>query len=147
MVVDESGPMRPLPLPTDDSAPYWEAMNRHELLLQHCLDCDRVVYLPAPMCDECQSFNLEHFVSSGRGHVYSWTVVHNMGHPAFVPPYAVLLVEVAEGPRILAQLHAPNGDEWERLEVGMPVRIAWDESEPEQTFAIFEIDTDASEAA
>ena len=70
-----------------------------------------------------------------------------MGHPAFVPPYAVLLVEVTEGPRILAQLHAPNGDEWERLEVGMPVRVAWDESEPEQTFAIFEIDTDASEAA
>ena len=146
-MVDESGPLRPLPHPTDDSAPYWEAMNRHELLLQRCLDCGRVVYLPAPMCDACQSFDLEHFLASGRGRVYSWTVVHNMGHPAFVPPYAVLLVEVEEGPRILAQLHAPDGDEWERLEVGTPVRVAWDESEPEQTFAIFEIDTGASEAA
>ena len=70
-----------------------------------------------------------------------------MGHPAFEPPYAVLLVEVEEGPRIIAQLAAPNGDEWERLEVGTPVRIAWDDSETEQSFAIFEIDTNAVEAA
>ena len=77
------------------------------------------------MCDACQSFDLEHFVASGRGRVYSWTVVHNMGHPAFAPPYAVLLVEVEEGPRILAQLAAPDGDEWERLEVGMPVRMVF----------------------
>ena len=146
-MADESGPLRPLPVPTEDSAPYWEAMNRRELLLQRCLDCPRVVYLPAPMCDACQSFNLEHFVASGRGRVYSWTVVHHMGHPAFEPPYAVLLVEVEEGPRILAQLAAPNGDEWRRLEVGMPVRIAWDDSEPEQTFAMFEIDADAVGAA
>lgn len=144
---DEPAALRPLPVPTDDSAPYWEAMNRHELLLQRCGACGRVVYLPAPMCDECQSFDLDHFVASGRGRVYSWTVVRHMGHPAFEPPYAVLLVEIEEGPRILAQLAAPNGDEWERLEVGTPVRIAWDDSEPEQSFATFEIDTDRVEAA
>ena len=146
-MVDESGPMRPLPYPTDDSAPYWEAMNRHELLLQRCLACGHVIYLPAPMCSECQSFDLEHFTASGRGRVYSWTVVRHMGHPAFEPPYAVLLVEVEEGPRIIAQLASPNGDEWERLEVGTPVRIAWDDSEPEQSFAIFEIDTAEADAA
>jgi len=138
--IDESGPLRPLPVPTDDSAPYWEAMNRHELLLQRCRDCQHVTYPPGPMCTACQSFELEHFVSSGKGHVYSWTVVQHMGHPAFDPPYAVLLVEVEEGPRIIAQLLAPNSNEWEQLEVGTPVRITWDESEPKQTFAAFEID-------
>ena len=138
-MTSETRPERPLPALDDDSAPYWEGMNEHELRFQRCTACSHVTYLPGPMCTACQSFDLEWFASGGRGTVYSWTVVQHMGHPAFEPPYAVLLVEMEEGPRVLGQLVAPNRNEWEQLEVGRPVRVVWDESEPEQTFAAFEL--------
>ena len=133
----DTEPTRPLPVPDLDTEPYWKGMNDHELRFQRCAQCEHVQFLPGPMCSGCQSFDLEWFTSSGKGTVYSWSGVEQHAHPAFEPPYTVLLVEMDEGPRVIAQL---RGAEETELEIGMPVHVAWDDSEPEQSFAVFELD-------
>jgi len=65
--------------------------------------------------------------------VYSYTVVHHQTHPAFFVPYTILLVEMEEGPRVVAQLRAPEGTP---VRIGMPVHVEWEDL-PEQPLPVF----------
>jgi uncharacterized OB-fold protein len=54
--------------------------------------------------------------------LYTWTVVHQALHPAFSSevPYALLVVEMDEGPRLVSRL---SGGPLERLTLGMRLRV------------------------
>ena len=97
---------KPLPSPDADSAAFWAGMRDGRLLLQHCLACGHVQYYQQGICRSCGSDRLEHRAASGRGRVYSYSVVHRAPGPAFKAdtPYAVLLVELEEGPRMISSL-------------------------------------------
>jgi uncharacterized OB-fold protein len=45
----------------------------------------------------------------------------------------MLLVEMEEGPRVVAQLRAPAGT---AVKIGMPVRVEWEDL-PEQPLPVF----------
>ena len=85
------------------------------------------------LCLSCRSFDFEWVASSGRGMVYSYTVVHHQTHPAFRVPYTIVLVEMEEGSRVVAQLRAPEGTQ---VSIGMPVRVEWEDL-PEQPLPVF----------
>ena len=75
---------RPYPLPDRDTAPFWEAQNRHRLTFQRCSGCAFVRYPVGPLCPECRSFGFEWITSTGRGVVHSFTVVqHQTPGPGF----------------------------------------------------------------
>ena len=59
--------------------------------------CAAFVFIPQPICTQCQSERLEWVESSGRGTVYSYTRVHRPPRPAFEVPYVVAIVELDEG--------------------------------------------------
>ena len=124
---------RPYPQPDRDTTPFWEAQNQHELNFQKCTGCQTVRYPVGPLCPECHSFDFEWITSSGRGRIYSYTVVRHQTHPAFAPPYTVLLVEMEEGPRIVAQLQAPEDAPFD---IDTPVHIEW-EDYPNQSLPVF----------
>lgn len=124
---------RPFPQPDRDTAPYWAAQKRHELVFQRCARCQTVRYPVGPLCPRCRSFEFDWTRSSGRGTVYSYTVVHHQTHPAFPTPYTVLLVEMEEGPRVVAQLRAKDGA---RIEIGSRVKVEW-EDDPRQSLPVF----------
>ncbi len=124
---------RPYPRPDRDSAPFWEAQRRHELRFRRCTDCGAFRYPLTLLCPACRSFDFEWVASSGRGTVYSYTVVHHQTHPAFAVPYTIVLVQMEEGPRVVAQLRAP---ERTTVSIGMPVRVEW-EDHPEQPLPVF----------
>ena len=116
---------KPLPAPDADSAVLWAGLREGRLLLQHCLACGHVQYYQQGLCRQCGSDRLEHRAASGRGHVYSYSVVHRAPGPAFRgdTPYAVLLVELAEGPRMISSLvEADHG----AVAIGMAVEIVFD---------------------
>ncbi len=121
---------RPYPLPDRDTAPFWEAQNRHQLTFQRCSRCSFVRYPVGPICSECRSFEFEWIMSTGRGVVHSFTVVQHQTHPAFPVPYTVVLAEMEEGPRIVAQFRGA------RPEIGMSVRVEW-EDHPKQSLPVF----------
>jgi uncharacterized OB-fold protein len=116
---------KPLPRPSEDSAPYWEAAHRGELRMQKCLDCGHVRFPPAILCARCLSESAEWAKLSGRGTVYSWIVVHQSQHPAFNPdtPYNVAIVELEEGPRLHTNIVGCAND---AIQIGMPVEVVFD---------------------
>jgi uncharacterized OB-fold protein len=87
------------------------------------------------LCPDCQSFDFEWALASGRGTVYSYTVVHHQTHPAFPVPYTIALVEMEEGPRVVAQMRAEEGE----VSIGAPVRVEWEPGE-HQTLPVFVLD-------
>jgi uncharacterized OB-fold protein len=126
---------RPLPLPDRDTAPFWEAMNERELRFQRCSGCGAFRYPVGPLCPACRSFEFDWVASSGRGHIYSYTVVQHQTHPAFPVPYTVLLVEMEEGPRLVARLRDGHGP----IEIGASVRVGWERA-GEQMLPVFELE-------
>jgi uncharacterized OB-fold protein len=136
MIKPEDARVKPLPIPDADTAAFWKGLARGELLLQHCLDCEAVHYYQQGLCRACGSERLEHRCASGRGRVYSYSVVYRAPGPAFKDdtPYAVLLVELEEGPRMISSL---VGGDPERVAIDMPVELVCEKINDEITLPRF----------
>jgi uncharacterized OB-fold protein len=128
---------KPLPVPSDVSAPYWEGLTAGELRLQRCGDCGRYVFYPRSVCPHCLGEGLEWVPTSGRGRVYSFTIVRRAMNPAFAAevPYVFAIVELDEGPRVTTNIVncAP-----EDVRVDMPVKAAYDSVTSELALLKFE---------
>jgi uncharacterized OB-fold protein len=101
---------------------YWEGCGRGELVLQRCRACDTVQHKPRAICATCLSSDLDHFVASGRGTVYSYTVTHQNGLPGFreACPYVLAYVDLEEGPRLMTNV---VGCEPDSVRIGMAVTV------------------------
>ncbi|MDM0015801.1 Zn-ribbon domain-containing OB-fold protein [Variovorax sp. J22P168] len=115
----------PQPVPTTETAPYWQAALEGRLKIQFCRSCNRHQFYPRRFCTECLSDGIEWVQASGRGHIYTYTVCHVAAHPAFEPrvPYAIGMVALEEGVRMLAGIVAPIPD---RLAIGEPVEVCFE---------------------
>lgn len=114
----------PLPLPTPDNAPFYEAARRGELRFQHCAACGRFRHYPRPVCPGCLSRDFIWTPSTGRGTVYTWTIVRGPTLPAFEHklPYNVVDVLMDEGVHFVSEVLdcAP-----EDIHAGMPVEATF----------------------
>ncbi len=121
---------KPLPRITPDNRAFWEAARRHELRLPRCQDCKRFWWPPGPVCPECLSERYEWTRASGRGTISSWVVFHTLYFPSFADdlPYAVVQVELEEGPRLISNLVGIKNEE---VRTGMPVEVVFDDVTPE----------------
>ena len=74
--------------------------------MQHCYGCGAYRFFPSLLCPHCGSDEQVWGPCSGRGTIYSVTVVHRAPNAAFraVAPYVVALVELEEGPRMMANI-------------------------------------------
>jgi uncharacterized OB-fold protein len=124
---------KPLPKPTPTSRPFWDAARRHELSLQRCGACHKFIYYPRERCPHCFSDKLGWERASGRGKVYSYTVVRRSSSRAFDQPYVLAIVELDEGVRMTTDIEAPP----ESVKVGMPVAVYFDDVTPERTLVKF----------
>ena len=111
----------PLPQPTLDNVEFYEAAKRNELRFQRCSDCGTWRHYPRPACPECLSRDYSWEKSTGRGTIYTWTVVHGPTLPAFQDqlPYNVVDVLMDEGVHLQSQVLDCPGDE---IYAGMPVQ-------------------------
>lgn len=102
---------------------FWDAVQAGKLLLQHCEECDRVWHPPSERCPHCGAAAHTWIEASGKGSVYSFTAVHHAAHPlvADLLPYTILLVELAEGPRMASRLTGA-----EAVEVGASVALRFE---------------------
>ncbi len=124
---------KPLPKPTPTSQPFWDAARRHQLSLQRCAACGKFIYYPRERCPHCFSDKLGWESVSGRGKVYSYTVVRRASSRAFAEPYVLAIVELDEGPRMTTNIVAAP----ESVKVGMPVAVHFDDVTPERTLVKF----------
>ncbi len=97
---------KPLPIITPDNASFWEGCRNGQLLLQRCTACAAWRYPPAPVCPRCASTVAAWTLTSHTGQVHSFVIYRRAFHPAYVAevPYAVALVELDEGARMLFRI-------------------------------------------
>lgn len=114
------------------TAPFWDAATRHELVIQRCQACGRHQFYPRPFCLACDSDNVIWVAAAGTGAVYALTTVRIQIAPPFEPPYIVALVELDEGPRLLATIVGSV------CEISDRVRVAWQERVDGPPLAVFE---------
>jgi uncharacterized OB-fold protein len=100
--------------------PFWAGAEAGELRLPFCVRCGRAEWYPRPFCLACGG-DLRWRRASGRGRVYSLTVVRVPVLPDLEPPYVVGLLDLDEGPRFLAAIEASPGE----VAIGDPVEVAW----------------------
>jgi uncharacterized OB-fold protein len=109
-----------------DSAPWWEALGRHELLLQRCGDCARLRWPARSFCNDCGSEAWQWIPASGRGTVESWTATYHAG-PGVEVPFCVVLVRLDEQDDIRIPGYADGPGDGSGLEIGLPVTVAFDD--------------------
>ncbi|MFI6582323.1 Zn-ribbon domain-containing OB-fold protein [Embleya sp. NPDC050493] len=91
-----------------------------ELRYQRCNACETANFAPTEMCRGCSSRALQWATSAGRGSVYSWTVVRRPAAREVGDPYAVAIVDLDEGYRMLTNLVEVEPTE---IHSGMRVRV------------------------
>lgn len=126
---------KPLPAISPVSRRFWEGCKQHRLLIQRCHDCGAYRHYPRPMCPQCNSMNTDWVEVSGKGKVFTWTTVHHPAHPAFMDlPYAVVVVELEEGARLVTNVVDCKPEE---LYIGMPVKVVFEDVTNEITLPKF----------
>ncbi|OIJ69265.1 bifunctional MaoC family dehydratase N-terminal/OB-fold nucleic acid binding domain-containing protein [Streptomyces mangrovisoli] len=129
-----SAPRRPRPVVNRDNSVFWEGIRDHRLLIQRCTGCGTLRHPWIPGCNACGGAGWDTVEAGGEGTVYSYTVLHHPPFPAFDPPHAVALVELAEGVRIVSNV---VGTPYDKVRIGMPVRLEFQSYDDELTLPVF----------
>ncbi|MFJ7301698.1 bifunctional MaoC family dehydratase N-terminal/OB-fold nucleic acid binding domain-containing protein [Streptomyces sp. NPDC099088] len=132
------GSSRPRPVVNRDNAGFWEGVGHRRLLIQHCTGCGTLRFPWLPGCNACGDPAWDTVEASGEGTVYSYVVMHHPSFPAFDPPYAVGLIELAEGVRMVSNVVGVPHD---RVRVGMPVRLEFRQYDEELLLPVFRAGT------
>jgi uncharacterized OB-fold protein len=124
---------RPTPVPDRVSLGFWTAAAAGRLCVQRCGSCGHHQYYGRALCVRCAGLDVEWVPVSGRGTVYSFTVIRRNAAPPWKTqvPYVVAVVEVEEGPRILSNIVG-----CEPSEVGIGAAVTVDFSQVKNGIAI-----------
>ncbi len=116
---------------------YWDAVREGQLKLLRCQSCRHFIHYPRPICRFCGSVDLTPEPISGRGTLYSYTVVMQPGHPFFMDkiPYIIGVMEIDEEPGV----RLPGGIEAaeDELRCGIPLEVLFKQVTPTLTLPFF----------
>lgn len=127
---------KPIPIPDELTAPFWEAAKDHTLAIQRCVACGFYNHPPVVFCPRCNArepdFRFEPV--SGRGTIRSWVVVRDSLVKGFEDrvPWVNVLVELEEQPDLFFFASLLDGAE-ASLRLGAPVEVVYQDITPEVT--------------
>ncbi|MFJ2311583.1 MULTISPECIES: bifunctional MaoC family dehydratase N-terminal/OB-fold nucleic acid binding domain-containing protein [unclassified Streptomyces] len=135
----EGRSLRPRPVINRDNAGFWQGVAEHRLLIQRCGDCATLRFPWLPGCNACGCQEWDTVEASGEGTVFSHVVMHHPPFPAFGAdgaggPYAVALIELAEGVRMVSNV---IGVPYDKVRTGMPVRLEFLRTDPDLELPVF----------
>jgi uncharacterized OB-fold protein len=121
-----------VPIVVEETRGYWEGTLAEELRIQTCNACGNRQVPWGPCCTRCLSQDLSFEKASGRGSVFSFTVVRQAIHPDFSGqvPYVIADIELEEGPIMTSNV---TDCPLEEVRIGMPVEL-WFDKELEDAF-------------
>jgi uncharacterized OB-fold protein len=121
-----------VPIVVEETRGYWQGTLAEEVRIQTCNACGNRQMPWGPCCARCLSQDLGYMVASGRGSVFSFTIVRQAIHPTFSAqvPYVVADVELEEGPIMTSNV---TDCPVEEVRIGMPVEL-WFDNEAEDAF-------------
>jgi uncharacterized OB-fold protein len=120
-------PTKPVPVPDERSSPFFDGAREGRLMLQHCAGCGKWSFPVRERCPFCFAAALEWRPASGRGRLYTFTIMHQMFHPGFAAggPYNVAQVDLAEGVRITSNVVGVQAD---ALRIGMALEAVFEDA-------------------
>ncbi|MGQ9652823.1 MAG: Zn-ribbon domain-containing OB-fold protein [Thermodesulfobacteriota bacterium] len=129
-------PKKPIPAVTPWGMPFWEGTRQGKLMIQKCTDCNKYIFYPRLVCPHCFSDNLGWVQASGRGTVYSYTVVQSNAPSPFLTdiPYVVAVIRLEEGVQMLSNIVGCDLDD---LRCDMPVEVTFQRLTDEFTLPKF----------
>ena len=126
---------RAIPKPTPETQHFWDGARAGELRLQTCDSCDHTYFPPRPFCPECGSREVSVVTASGRGKLLSY-VINHLPSPGFESPFAIAIVELEEGPRMMSNIlecaQTPDA-----LQLDMPLEVTFEKLSDEITLPQF----------
>lgn len=126
---------RPRPQPTPETQHFWDGTREHEIRLQRCNACAHAYFPPRPFCPACGNRKVSVFKASGRAWLYSY-IIHHRPVPGFTPPYAIAVVQLEEGPRMMTNIvDCPQTPE--ALQLDMALEPAFVKLDDEITLPLF----------
>lgn len=125
------------PKPSAAGQPFWDASRDHRLVLPWCPACEQPVWYPREICPRCLGADLDWREPSGLATVYAASVHTKAGLPMMADrvPYVVALVDLDEGVRLMTNVVGCPPAE---VEVGMRVRVAWEDLSDGRALPVFE---------
>ena len=126
--------VRMRPVLGHDNKWWWDLINEGELPIQRCKQCGTLHHPPRPMCWKCQSLEWDYIVSSGKGTVYSYVVMHRPQFPGYEYPLVAAVIDLEEGTRIVSNL---AGIEPADVKIGMPVKVSIENVDEELKLPLF----------
>lgn len=127
---------RYLPIIYPEERPYWDGLRQRTLVLPRCKACGQAWYPLGPACPSCFAIAFDWSPMAGTGVLHNYVVYHK----AFAPwlekrvPYAVVQVELDEGPRLTTNLIDCPID---AVKIGMRVETAFEDITDEITLLQF----------
>jgi len=117
---------KPVPKVRPHTKEFWAAAKRGELLVQRCKDCEKNIFYPREICPKCQSKNVEYIKATGRGKLFTFSLVEKGAPPDFkdMQPYVICLVNLDEKVRIGSML--VGFDDYWALKPGQEVEVVFD---------------------
>jgi uncharacterized OB-fold protein len=111
----------PPPVITAETRPYWEGAAAGQLLIKHCTACGEFHHYPRSICPFCGSDRTEWRQASGRGTVYSFSVMRRAAEP-----YAIAYVTLEEGVTLMTNIVDCDLDQ---IRIGQAVRVVFKPSD------------------
>ena len=134
-VVADPALAAPVPTITTDTEEFWKATLEGRLLLRRCESCGESIWYPRPVCPFCHSTTTSWQEASGRGSIYSFSVVRRSGGEfASAVPYVLAYVELEEGPRMMTNI---VDSVIEDLVIGQPVELVFHKTSGEAALPRF----------
>lgn len=118
-----AGAERKIPAPeaNPETRPFWEAAAEGRLLIGKCASCGKPHYYPRAICPLCGSDATAMIQASGRGVIYSYSVMRR------VPvPYALAYVTLDEGVTMMTNIVDCDLD---AIRIGQRVKVVFKPSE------------------
>lgn len=130
-----------LPEPDDVTQAWWDAIRRHELLIQECGNCKTPRHPPTRGCRNCGSEAVEWRRVSGNGTLYSFVIVHQSALPKWrdAVPYNVAIVELNDLPAIRVYGNVVECDN-SALRIGLRLHAVFDDVGPDDAILRWRID-------
>lgn len=111
----------PAPQATPETQPFWEAATTGALLVKKCASCAQVHHYPRALCPFCFSQATQWLPASGRGTIYSYSVMRR------VPvPYAIAYVTLEEGVTMMTNIVDCDLDS---IRIGQRVKVVFKPTE------------------
>jgi uncharacterized OB-fold protein len=114
---------KPIPIPAEIDRPYWDALREHRVVLSRCVSCGWYSQRRKVVCQECLGEDFEWTEVSGRGRIYSFTLLHQTWVAAFEDelPYVLVSVAIEEQPSLVLVTNLVGEYDFESLDIDLPV--------------------------